>query len=496
MVRLSRHLRVEDGDWPEPAAEPGVEHILVLVQILGIEGRIYGAGCLEGLFGIRFYHIRAVREVPGRNALSPPELAADAPVVGVLHPVAVGVAVLVRNELYEAVFDAGECSRRELVHLEEPLGAEPRFDDAVGALRISYRRGVIFYFFDISGLFEHYRNLFARLEAVFAYEYLRIFVQAAVVVDDVDDRQIVAQAYFVVVGVVGRGHLEAAGSEVHFDIFVLDDRYLLVYQRNKHLLAFEPAVPFVVRIDADCRIRHYCLRTGGGNDYIFVGRIALSVGNEIAHVVELACGVAVYDLVVADCSVAFRIPVDHTHSPVDPTFFVEIYEGVDHGLGEFRLHREAGAVPVAGGAELAQLLQYDSTVLFFPFPGIFQELLAAEVFLFDAHSLELGNHLILGCDGGVVGAGNPAGVLAVHSRLAYEHIVKGVIEHVAHVQDACHVWWRNHYGIGFPRVGLGVEEFVFKPVSIPFVFGLRRIVLCRDFHFSSNIFFNLVFIYF
>jgi hypothetical protein len=42
--------------------------------------------------------------------------------------------------------------------------------------------------------------------------------------EDVDHRQAVALAHFVVVEVVRRGDLHAAGAEGHVDVFVGDDR--------------------------------------------------------------------------------------------------------------------------------------------------------------------------------------------------------------------------------------------------------------------------------
>ena len=180
----------------------------------------------------------------------------------------------------------------------------------------------------------------------------------------------------------------------------------------------KPLMPFVIRIDADSSIRHNCLRTGGSHYDIFVRRLAVAVGNEIAHMIEMALGIAVDNLVIGYGSMSFRVPIDHADSPVYPPLLVEIDESVDDGFAQLRLHSEAGAVPVAGCTELAELLEYDASVLLLPLPGIFEELLTGEVLFFDAHILEFGNHLVFGSDACMVGTRNPAGILAVHSGLA------------------------------------------------------------------------------
>ena len=196
---------------------------------------------------------------------------------------------------------------------------------------------------------------------------------------------------------------------------VLDHRDFPVDERDEHLLALEPEVALVLGVHADGGIGHDSFRTGGGDHQVLVGRIPLPVGDEVFQVIEMALGVLVDHFVVTDGREGLGVPVDHPDALVDPAFLVEIDERVDHGLGEGRFHGEAGAVPVAGASELAELLQDDPAMLFFPFPGVLEKFLATDLLLGDAHGLQLGDHLGLGGDGGVVRARHPAGVLAVHA---------------------------------------------------------------------------------
>ena len=474
---MAGHLRVEDRDGPEPGAEPGVQYILVLTEVFCLDIRADSTCGLKRRFRCGFHHELAVREVVGRNPLAPPELAGDAPVVGVLHPVAVGIDVALGDELRAAALDRLQGDLRQGVHLQEPLGGELGLDDGVRPLGVAHRRGVVFHLHQVAGFLQHLHDLLAGDEAVLADEDLRVLVQLAVVVDDLEDRQVVAQADLVVVHVVRRGHLQAAGTEVHLHVIVLDHGDFAVDQRDQDLLAAQPVVALVVRVHADGGVGHDGLRTGGGDHEELVRGIAVAVGNVIAEVVEMALGVLVDDFVVTHGREGLGVPVHHPDALVDPSLAVEMDEGVQNRLAESRFHREAGAVPVAGATQLAELLQDDPAVLLLPFPGVLEEFLAADVLLGDAHGLELRDDLGFGGDGRVVRSRHPACVLAVHAGVADEDIVQGIVQDVTHVQDARHIGRRDHDRIGFLFIGFGMEELVVQPVGVPFVLHFRGIVL-------------------
>ena len=208
------------------------------------------------------------------------------------------------------------------------------------------------------------------------------------IVDDVDYRKIVTKADFIVIDIVSRSHFQTAGTEADLDIRVLDDRYFFVYQWNEDFLPFKPMIALVVRVDADRSIRHDGLRTCGCDNYIFVRAVSVTVRDIVSEVIEMALGLLVNNFLVADCGMSFRIPVYHTHSPVNQSFFIEIYESVDDGFRQIRIHGEFGTVPVTGCSEFAELAEDNAAMLFFPFPSIFEELFSGEVFLVDSLRLE------------------------------------------------------------------------------------------------------------
>ena len=99
-------------------------HVLVLVDVLraadGTLGRIFaGHG-----------HV-TVGTVPDGDSVSPPELAADAPVLDVAHPVVVGVLPVVRHEADAPVLHRGDGRSGQGRDAHVPLIGEIGLDDDI-----------------------------------------------------------------------------------------------------------------------------------------------------------------------------------------------------------------------------------------------------------------------------------------------------------------------------------------------------------------------------
>ena len=227
------------------------------------------------------------------------------------------------------------------------MGGKSRLDDGIGPFGISYRRNIFFHFLKTACFSEHFLNLLAGDETVLAYQNLSLFIEFSMIVNDIRYRKIVAQTDFIVIDIVGRCNLEATCTESDFHIGVLNDRNLLVNQRDKHFLAFQPMIALVIRVDADCRISHNGLRAGRRNDDIFVRAFSVAIRDIISQMIEMTLGLLMYNFLVADSRMSFRIPVDHAYSPVNQAFLIEIYESVDDGFRQIRIHGELGTVPVA-----------------------------------------------------------------------------------------------------------------------------------------------------
>ena len=93
----------------------------------------------------------------------------------------------------------------------------------------------------------------------------------------------------------------------------------------------------------------------------------------------------------------------------------------------------------------------------------------------DALFGQLALHHNLGGDAGVVGARNPAGVVALHAVIAGQAVHDGLVEGVAHVQGAGHIgggsWMQKD---GLLRSMCGFEIAGAFPARVPTVFQITR----------------------
>ncbi|KAF5052632.1 hypothetical protein DSECCO2_406730 [anaerobic digester metagenome] len=111
-----------------------------------------------------------------------------------------------------------------------------------------------------------------------------------------------------------------------------------------------------------------------------------------------------------------------------------------------------------------------------------QKLFTGKRRFFDAFFFKFGHHLGFRRDGSMIRSRQPQGVLPLHPGTPHQHILNGIVEHVAHVKHSGNVGRRNHYGIWFALVGNRLKEFIVEPVLVPFVLNARRVVFGGNFH--------------
>ena len=396
----------------------------------------------------------------------------------VFHPVAVGVDKLGRVELNRAIKHVVEGGLADFLHAEEPLQGQTRLNHRIGALAVANLIDHVFGLDQIACGIEVFDDFLAHHEAVLADVELCLLIERGVFVEDVYQFEIVALADLVVIDIVGRGHLEATSTVLNVYVVIANDRNLAVDHGDDGFLADEVLEALIFGVDTDSGIGQDGLWAGGGD-----GHIVLGPGDLVAYVEEFGVYFFVDYLLIRHSGLALRVPVDHAVAAVDMSFVVEVYKYLDYGFVVALVHGEAGAVPVAGSAELLELLKDDAAVLVFPLKGMLEEFVPADLSFFDALLAEHLYHLCLGGDGSVVGAGYPAGLAAFHARFADQDILDGIVEHVAHVQDSCHIGWRDDDSVGlFVRIGSGLKESLVHPVLIPLVFYCCRIVLGGNRH--------------
>ncbi len=298
---------------------------------------------------------------------------------------------------------------------------------------------------------------------------------------DVDGFEVVAPAQLPVVGVVGRGDLEEARGVLGLgvalgpavadgldDIVVFDDGDDAADEGELDLEASDGVGPRVGGVDRDAGVAQVGLGAGGGDGdpgvvvlWVLVGAgVALGfefapghrvvvpglglVHEGIAEVVERAVDLFVLDLVVGEGGLGDGVPVDEALASVDQAVFEEAVEGLaDRPRADF-VHGEALAVPVAGAAHLLELVDDAGLELVLPALHLLDELVASGL-AGGLHLLVVGERRLagflelavddgLGGDAGVVGAGHPEGLEALHAVGAGQHILQRVVEGVPEVE--------------------------------------------------------------
>ena len=273
--RLAGFAPADGREAPEPGGSPRVEHVGVLLPVGGV-GR-GGEGDVEVL---RIVAVGALA-VPDGDAVAPPELTADAPVLDVFQPVQVGLRPAFGVKLDDTRRD-GPLGFVDFRVADEPLFAEARFDRYVGALGVTYRILVGLGLYQGAEFFEEFFGYSAGLEAFDAGERACVGVHRAVGVHHIDYRQIMALADIEVGAVVGWGHLQDACTKFFLNRGIADDRDLGAREGPPDVFTDEVLVAFVFRVDGDGGVARDRLGARGGD----LEERARNLGHLVAHTVE------------------------------------------------------------------------------------------------------------------------------------------------------------------------------------------------------------------
>jgi len=289
IVQVFRLFRPAQGlERPQGGGEPGIQHVGVTLNV--------GAAALFALARILPGHgdMAAVGARPGGNLMTPPQLAGNAPVADIFHPVEIGLTEPLGDELGLPLLDHPDGLLGQRLHLHEPLGGDDRLHVLMAAVAGTHVVAVRLHLYQVSARFQVGDNLLSGLVAVETLILSAVFVDLAVVVQHPDDLQVVAQTHLEVVGVMGGGHLDAAGAEVHFGVIVCDNRDFLIHQGQNDRLAHDVLVALVVGVDAHAGVAQHGLGTGGRHDHLTgaVGQRVTDVPQMtgLVHILHLGVG--------------------------------------------------------------------------------------------------------------------------------------------------------------------------------------------------------------
>jgi len=348
----------QGGEGPEGRGEPGVQNIGLLGQLGGTA--LGAAGRLAGLDD----QLAALGAGPGRDAMAPPDLPGDAPVADVVHPAVIGVVPGLGVDVDPPVAHRRHRLVGQGPHRDEPLLGGGGFGDGLAAIAVADPVLVGFDLLQEALFLQVGDDLLAAGEAIEAGVLAGQFVHHPVAVDDLEAGQVVAVAELVVVAVMRGGNLERPGAEILLHIGVGDHRDGPVSKGQLDRHHRQVGVALILGVDRHGRIAQHGLGPGGGDD-----QEAAAIGQRIADVVELAVGGLVFDLVVSQGGVAARAPVDHVVALVDQPFLVKADEDLAHRLRQPLVHGEAFPLPVAGTAQLLELVDDDPAFLLPPVPN-------------------------------------------------------------------------------------------------------------------------------
>ncbi len=202
----------------------------------------------------------------------------------------------------------------------EPLIGKPGLHHHAGAIPMRHHVDMVLDLLDEAQRFHVGDDALPRLEAVEAAIGRRHrVVQARVLVEDIDQRQIVAPADLEIVEVVRRRDLDRAGAGRGIGIVVGDDRNAAVDQGQDRVLADEMLVALVVGMHGDAGIAQHGLRPRGGDD----DELARRALDRIFEMPEMPLGLDALHLEIGDRGMQFRIPVHQPLVAVDQSVLVQ-----------------------------------------------------------------------------------------------------------------------------------------------------------------------------
>ena len=234
--------------------------------------------------------------MPRGDAMAPPELARDAPVVDVVHPLEVRLRVHLRRELDVTVAHRGDGVLRDappstcgrLVDRDKPLHGEPRLDNRACALRDRQCERVVLHGDQQARGFKIGDDALARLKAIEAVIRRALKIDARLLVHDAGRGKVVALADGEVVGIVRGRHLHRAGAELGLRPVVGEDGDLAATSGRISILADERGVALIAGIYSDGGITEHGLRARGGDD-----DAAASIHELVANVKQVATALLV-----------------------------------------------------------------------------------------------------------------------------------------------------------------------------------------------------------
>ena len=338
--------------------EPRVEHVLVLREReLLRPATVLFERCLARLrLGRRhvYAHVDAVDLGKVRwDAVAPPELARDAPVLDVVKEVEPHLLRLLGQDGQLAV---AHCVRGALCHpgaIDPPLGLEDWLDDVTSPAADGDGHCVILLAAEEPKILERLEHSHARVEAHHALKLSAISRHLTLISEDRDLLEAVTAAALEIIRVVRGRDLDRARPEAHVDEHrVRHDRDLAWHEGMNEEASVELLVPRIVWVNCHRGVAEHRLGTRRRDDHFLVRALDL-VRKRPDHAedirIELVAGHLplgalgdrlLVNLQIGDDRLQRAAPVGEAHVAVDDLVLVELQERRLHRARARRVHRE------------------------------------------------------------------------------------------------------------------------------------------------------------
>ena len=310
---IARHIGVVVGpakrrERPQRRRKPRIEHVFVARNKTIAFGRIarhvrallrrddflfdiIAERAADGLvLGLGDEHL-AVRAIPGRDLMTPPQLPRDTPGLDVLHPLEIGFFPIFGHKAGRAGAHGSNRRLRHRLRVDIPLIGQIRLDDDAGSIAVRHGMGVRFDPFEEAEILKPLYDQLSCGEALHAVQLvdklLRAFGQTAQIVfvigkrelafdiENVDLRQVVAAADFKIVEVMRRRNLHRAGALFHIGVIIRYDRNETTDQRQHHVLANQMTIAIVGSVHRDRAVAEH--RFGARRRHHDIGRCILRI---------------------------------------------------------------------------------------------------------------------------------------------------------------------------------------------------------------------------
>ena len=228
------------------------------------------------------------------NAVAPPELARNAPIADVVHPIEVDPREVVGNDPDPTVADDLHGWVGQRLDLQIPLVEEQRLEYRAGARAMAHRVNIGLLLDQLTVLLQLGHQARASFLGSKPGISARLGVHRAVQVHDVDRWQPMALGDLEVGRIMGRGYFDRTGAELGIDRFVGDDQPDPIHVWNAHMPANQMLVARIARMYRHTNVAQDGLRPGRRDG----DRFAVQLHDGVADIGQLALGLFEFNLEV------------------------------------------------------------------------------------------------------------------------------------------------------------------------------------------------------